>query len=310
MSKQIKILAIDGGGVKGVASAKFLEQLELAGNLTLYNKFDMIAGTSTGGLIALYIALKKATGTECVELFSQENIDRIMDKSVWDKLLPMQDRPKYDGVGKTKVITENFGNVRLGDLEKKVLVTAYDIVLRRIVVFKSFGGTDCDYNPTVAEVAEATSAAPTFFPTVKTSDSPPRWLIDGGMAANNPSMCALVEAMKMGYKPEEIKLLSIGTGLQVRGKDIADDIGKRSQKWGSVEWFFNGIMEHFFAANTSATTYHCQKVLGDNFLRVNGPLIYCSDDMDETKPGNVNNLQLLGKEWFKEFGHEALEFLK
>ena len=310
MSKQIKILAIDGGGVKGVASSKFLETLELSGNFSLYDKFDMIAGTSTGGLVALYIAAKQATGSQCVELFSEINSNRIMNKSFWDETLPMQTSPKYDGVGKTKVITENFGNTLLGDVEKKVLVTAYDIILRRIVVFKSFGGTDCEYNPSVIEVAEATSAAPTFFPTVKTTDSPPRWLIDGGMAANNPSMCALVEAMKLGYKPEQIKILSVGTGVQVRGKDKADNIGEKSQEWGSVDWFFNGIMEHFFAANTSATTYHCQKILGDNFLRVNGPLIYCSDDMDDTKKGNINNLQLLGKEWFKEFGNEALDFLK
>lgn len=310
MSKQITILAVDGGGVKGVASAKFLETLELAGNFSLYDKFDMICGTSTGGLIALYIAAKQATGADCVELFSEKNANRIMDKSFWDEALPMQTRPKYDGVGKTKVITENLGNAHLRDLEKKVLVTAYDIILRRIVVFKSFGGVDCEYNPTITEVAEATSAAPTFFPTVKTSDTPPRWLIDGGMAANNPSMCALVEAMKMGYKPEQIKLLSVGTGLQIRGRDKANDLGERSQEWGSIDWFFNGIMEHFFAANTSATTYHCQKILGEKFLRVNGPLIYCSDDMDEVRKGNINNLKLLGKEWFKEFGNEALDFLK
>ncbi len=310
MGKQIKILAIDGGGVKGAAAAKFLETLELSGNFSLYDKFDMIAGTSTGGLMALYIAAKKATGADCVELFSEKKVKTIMDKSFWDETLPMQTRPKYDGVGKTKVITDCFGDLLLNDVEKKVLVTAYDIILRRIVVFKSFGGADCEYKPSIAEVAEATSAAPTFFPTVKTTDTPPRWLIDGGMSANNPSMCALVEAMKLGYKPEQIKLLSVGTGLQIRGRDKANDLGERSQTWGSIDWFFNGIMEHFFAANTSATTYHCQKMLGENFLRVNGPLIYCNDDMDETRKGNINNLQLLGKEWFKEYGNQALEFLR
>jgi patatin-like phospholipase/acyl hydrolase len=308
MPETINILSLDGGGIRGVATAMFLSQLEKELGNKLYDKFDLFAGTSTGALIALNIAANKATGENCVQLYRAENAQTIMDKSFWDEHLPMQNQPKYDGKGKKKILKEVFKDKRILDVKKPVLITAYDIILRQIVVFKSKGGFDADYNPKLVEVANATTAAPTYFPTVKSKDDPNRWLVDGGLSANNPSMCALAEALKT-HSPDEIKVLSIGTGIQTRGKEKADELGRESQEWGGIGWLTHGLIDHLFAGNTTATDYHCKQILGDNYVRVDGPLEYCKDDLDDVSQGNIDNLKRMGREWFEQFGEDVMGFL-
>ncbi|MCK5343231.1 MAG: patatin-like phospholipase family protein, partial [Candidatus Heimdallarchaeota archaeon] len=201
-----------------------------------------------------------------------------------------------------------FKDKRIRDVKKPVLITAYDIILRQIVVFKSKGGSDADYNPKLVEVADATTAAPTYFPTVKSKDDPNRWLVDGGLSANNPSMCALAEALKT-HSPDKIKLLSIGTGIQTRGKEKADELGQESQEWGGIGWLTHGLIDHLFAGNTTATDYHCKQILGDNYIRVDGPLEYCKDDLDDVSQGNIDNLKRMGREWYEQFGEDVMGFL-
>lgn len=308
MSEIINILSIDGGGIRGVITAMFLSQLEKKMESTLYDKFDLFAGTSTGALIALNIAANKATGENCVHLYNVDNAQTIMDKSFWDEHLPIQNQPKYDGKGKRKALKKVFKDQHLMDVDKSVLITAYDIILRKIVVFKSKGGADSDYNPKLVEVADATTAAPTYFPTIKSKDEPNRWLVDGGLSANNPAMCALAESLKT-HTPNKIKLLSIGTGIQIRGKSKADELGKASQGWGGIGWLKNGLIDHLFAGNTTATDYHCKQILGDNYIRVDGPLIYCNDDLDDVSQVNIDNLKRMGREWYEQFGNDVEAFL-
>ena len=183
---------------------------------------------------------------------------------------------------------------------KKVLVTGYDIITRRVAVFKSWGGSDAAYNPTLREMGDITSAAPTYFPTVESSDNPTRWLVDGGMAANNPGMCAVAEALRLGENLDNIKMLSVGTGIPTRGADEADKIGRASQSWGGVSWLKHGLIDHLFAGNSSTCEYQCSTLLGENYVRVDGPLTLASDDLDEVSAGNIENLKLQGSQWYEE----------
>lgn len=305
MAKPFTILSLDGGGIRGVITAQFLVQLEHALGRRVFDAFDYFAGTSTGALIALHLAVNKATAQECLNLYSLDNGRRIMDKSVWDRWLPIENEPKYDGVGKRQVLTKVFGKTRLVEAKKPVLVTTYDIVKREAAVFKSDGGSNVTAGTSVVEVADATSAAPTYFPTVKTSSDPPRWLVDGGLAANNPAACALAEALKRGYTPAQIRLVSIGTGTPTRGADKGDDMGRASQKWGALGWIMNGLIDHFFAGGSTTVDYLCRQVLGPNFVRVNGPLEGALDDLDAVTEGNLNNLKRLGQSWFERFGKDV-----
>ncbi|MBF0368814.1 MAG: patatin-like phospholipase family protein [Magnetococcales bacterium] len=301
----MRILSLDGGGIRGVLEARFLERLEAdLGGKSLYDCFDLVAGTSTGGLIALHLAGNKASGASCAQLYSPENAQTIMDKSLADRLLPFETEPKYDGEGKTEVLDRIFGEKRLNDVEKKVLVTAYDIVERKAVIFKSFGGSDAAYNPELAEVGDATSAAPTYFPTIRTENN--RWLVDGGVAANDPGMCALVAAMNEGVALTDIKMLSIGTGNPTRKKEDPNKLGKESQGWGGIGWLKNGLIDHLFAGNSSTASYQCRQLLGDDrYLRVNGDLIDVSDDLDEVSRKNIKALRRLADKWYEQFGAAA-----
>ncbi|MBL4780806.1 MAG: hypothetical protein JKX92_01070 [Porticoccaceae bacterium] len=111
-------------------------------------------------------------------------------------------------------------------MEKQMLITGYDIISRRIAVFKSWGGSDSHYKPSLREVGDITSAAPTYFPTIERSAEPTRWLVDGGLAANNPDMCALTEALKLGKRLEVIEMILVGTGIPTRC-----EVGRASQGW-------------------------------------------------------------------------------
>jgi patatin-like phospholipase/acyl hydrolase len=223
-----------------------------------------------------------------------------MDKSFWDRRLPIQSEPKYDGTGKTEVLTEFFADKRIRDVEKPVLVTAYDLVTRRVVVFKSQGGSDAAYNPTLREVGNATSAAPTYFPTIESSEEPARWLVDGGLAANNPSMCALAEALRDGTRLEDVRVLSIGTGVPIRGSESPDSLGRKSQTWGGMGWLEHGLIDHLFAGNSTTCEYQCDVLLGVNHVRVNGPLTHASDDLDDVSTANIKNLREMGAQWYEQ----------
>jgi len=300
-----KILSLDGGGIRGVIPARFLERLENSTGKSIYDLFDLICGTSTGGLIALHIAANNASGANCVDLYNPENAAKIMYKSLFDKILPIQNKPKYDGEGKREFLQQIFGDKRLLDVKENVLITSFDIVSRESVIFKSFGGNDSKHNPKVAEVADATSAAPTFFPTISTESLPRRWLIDGGFAANDPAMCGISEALKIGYKTNEIKLLSIGTGILRKGFKNPEKYGESSKKWGGIGWLNNGLVDNLFAGNSSTTQYFSKQILGKNYLRIDGELINCADELDDVSPKNIENLKFLGDNLFSKLGHKA-----
>lgn len=304
--KPYRILALDGGGIRGAAGAAVLNELEKDLQLSLYDSFDLIAGTSTGGLIALALGAQKATGSELLELYNPLTAKKIMPMSFWDEHLPLQNQPKFDGKGKTKVLKRVLGKTLLNTVKKPVLITAYDIVAREIVVFKNNRGASGAYNPPLWEVADATSAAPTYFPAVKSSDQPTKWLVDGGLAANDPSMCAIADALDQGIKLENIHVLSLGTGIPTRYKDIGDKYGKSSQNWGAIGWMKNGLIDHFMAANSSTVQYHCSRLLDNRFVRVNGYLDKADDDLDNVKTGNIQLLKEHGVGWYQENKTEIL----
>jgi len=300
MSAPFRILALDGGGIRGAATAQVLMELERDLDDSLYDSFDLIAGTSTGGLIAIYLGAKKASGQQIVDLYSADNGRRIFDKSIWDRTLPLQNEPKYDGGGKSDVIEQYLGDQPILSVEKPILITGYDIISRKIAVFKSWGGSDSQYNPSLREVGDITSAAPTYFPTVESGAEPTRWLVDGGLAANNPAMCALTEALKLGKRLEDIELISVGTGIPTRGVDEADEVGRASQSWGGIEWLRHGLIDHLFAANTSTCEYQCNALLGDRHVRIDGPLTHAKDDLDDVSAGNIECLRRHGTEWYEQ----------
>ncbi|NJN50940.1 MAG: patatin-like phospholipase family protein [Gammaproteobacteria bacterium] len=300
----LAILSIDGGGSRGAIVANVLYHFEHRGGLDIRGFFDFFAGVSTGALVAAYCARNVGSMDQLAKAsYSSENMSKIFDKSIWDKLFGrLQNQPKYDGRNKREYIETLADGVRINDIvDKHLLVLAYDFINRELVAFKNNRGHDASYNPSLAEVCDAATAAPTLYPTVATSTPKRRWLIDGSLATNDPSLCAITEALAMGHDLEDLWLVSIGTGLPVHdlSQEDRDRIGRASQDWGVVGWVANGLLDHILSASSSVSAYQCKQLLGERYLRINGQLPRKLMQLDNTSGTRVADLQSYAYLWYE-----------
>ena len=168
------------------------------------------------------------------------------------------------------------------------MVTSYDIQHRRTVFLKSWHGDHSDL--LCREAARATSAAPTYFePATLEWASESRTLIDGGVFMNSPSVSAYAEARKL-FPDEEIALLSIGTGELTRAIPY-----EAAKTWGSALWVMS-LLDCMVDGASKAADHQMRLFLGENYLRLQAPLHYASDDMDDASQGNIRNLKQTAEE--------------
>jgi patatin-like phospholipase/acyl hydrolase len=300
----ILILSVDGGGSRGAIPANLLYYLERDAGIPVRQTFDFFAGVSTGALIAAYCAADRGSMEHLAkESYSAETMSQIFDKSVWDLVLGrMQNQPKYDGVNKRRYIEALAGDVRINDIvDRYLLILAYDFINRELVTFKNNRGHDADYNPTLAEVCDAATAAPTLYPTVPSSATRRRWFVDGALTTNDPSLCAISEALAMGHVLSDIWMLSLGTGRPVRDLSQAeqDRIGRASQGWGIVGWIGNGLLEHMMSASSCVSAHQCEQLLGERYLRVNGDLPRKLMQLDNTTTARVADFESHAAVWYE-----------
>ncbi len=248
----MNILSIDGGGIRGiipgqvlVALEQKLQQIRNDPGLRIADVFDLVAGTSTGGILTcLYLCPDPQnpkrphfSAQDAVNLYLQ-NGDNIFDVSFFKKISSLGGLTdeKYSADALEKILNDYFGDLKLSQLLKPCLITAYDITRREAHFFNqqdTAGDPGCDFY--VRDVARATSAAPTYFEPANISafDRGVYPLVDGGMFANNPAMCACVEAF--GYnaklKVTDLNVLSIGTGVVDKPYHYAE-----AKNWGKLGW--------------------------------------------------------------------------
>lgn len=214
----MNLLSLSGGGVRGIIASVWLQELNGKLDKPLYEVFDLIAGTSTGSILALGLAaglnpdtfvdlyLNKAEGA-----FEKSKVKRFLSRlsRVFDQGFSA---PKYSGEGLDKLLKDTFGNTRLKDLKTKVMIPVYSVTEHKTLVFKSWKKEH--ENLLVWEVARASSAAPTYLPSKVVHGHE---CVDGGITGmNNPSAGILAEAVRLGAKIEETTLLSVGTGEKVQ----------------------------------------------------------------------------------------------
>lgn len=219
-----RILAIDGGGIKGVIPAAFLSTIESATGKRILDHFDLIAGTSTGGIIALGLGLGLSAAdilrfyeADGPRIFSQEEtkwfgiekpIGFLKGKVRWGRQFLL---PKYNANALRASLKRVFGDQKLGASQTRLLIPAFDRQRREIHVFKTahhprFG---IDWKERVVDVALATAAAPTYLPDHQLDSGVS--LLDGGIWANNPAGIAVVEAIgTLGWSNDDLYVLSIG----------------------------------------------------------------------------------------------------
>jgi patatin-like phospholipase/acyl hydrolase len=225
MSKKVFILSIDGGGLKGLIAIKVMQVIEKITGVQLAERADLLAGTSTGGLIACALAVKDKHGKANYDLQHIENIYIEVGKSVFQQnslTLTGKETQEF-----SKILLEIFGTLKLADTRKPVFVPTYDVTDNRVLIFKSRSAlNEPAKNIALVDVCRATSAITPVFPkyTLKYNGRKID-CIDGGHYLRNPSISAIAEIWKHKkyyhsehLKEKDISVLSISTGRFTAGK--------------------------------------------------------------------------------------------
>ena len=293
--KYKKVLAFDGGGVRVIMGVYFLKKLEEESSQSIYESFDLFIGTSAGATNALMLGMNASIVEDIEKFWTIENLKKIMNQSFIDKTSIFQTRPKYTNEGKKEVLSNFFGNKRMGKSKKPVIVTAYDLEARQPILISSYN------DPEVSAVyaANASSAAPIYFPTANMEDG--RWLIDGGIATNNPSLLGYIEAKKL-FSTNNIKVLGIGAGLNKRKIS-----GKNSRNWGALGWLRHDILG--IMLESSLQNEILKDLIGENYLRVNSPIGNVNRRMDDMSEKNLLRIKDLADEWWEKFGEKSINFI-
>ncbi|MEA5513634.1 patatin-like phospholipase family protein [Nodularia sp. UHCC 0506] len=365
-----RILSLDGGGIRGVISATMLAAIEKQIDQPLNQYFDLIAGTSTGSILAAGIAAGLSS-KEIIGIYKEKGSEIFPYTSRFSlKRIPLLMKyglsaPKFSDEGLAKVLSDTLGDTKLLDIKDPLLlIVAYDTITREPIVFKSWREEACYGNIPLWEACVCSSSAPTFFPahkldkringvaqcadentitlceqvsssnniynnthiritsgtgkgqtrTIKNYEGTKRrafidspWenipdhtssysiktiysAIDGGIAANNPSSCAVAEALKLGHKVEDISVLSLGTGDLTRIIPF-----EKAQGWGLVQWA-QPLISMLLDASSIVHGYITNQIIDDRVLRLQFKLDQeltgkrLSDDIDDASQENINNL--------------------
>ena len=208
-SARFQILSLDGGGIKGLFAAAILAQVEDDLNIRVCDHFDLITGTSTGGIIALGLGMGLRP-REIVQFYVSECGNIFGDKLGYRGLFRLW-RRKFSEQPLASALKRCFGERRLADCVKPVVIPSFNLDRNDVYLFKTphHPRLTRDWKVPLWKVALATSAAPTYFASCQEVDH--IRLIDGGVWANNPAMVGVVEAYSMFGKPlESIAVLSLG----------------------------------------------------------------------------------------------------
>lgn len=336
---KFKILSLDGGGMRGIIPCKILHHLESLLNEPVSRNFNLISGTSTGGIIATGLSINqggdvKFTALEMLELYTKygkvifgtrmkDFITRIT--SINKTVHQMFKRP-YDVEEFEDLLEEYFGDNKLLDISTDLLITTYDINSGRPFYFSSrLAKNSPEENYDLKTVARATSAAPTFFDPFKSNyQTESTQFIDGGVFANNPSVLGYAEGKelwkrnKKGFHSKVLDdnndypffLLSIGTGLVIGEKSkIVNDTKLRTKDW--IEPLLSDI---FFSGMSQTVHYTMEHLLPKyedrtpRYIRLN-PQLDRAISMDDTSNENIMYLEQVADNFISE-NKETFELIQ
>jgi uncharacterized protein len=269
----VKVLAIDGGGIRGLIPALVLEEIEHRTGRPAAGLFDLVAGTSTGAIIACALTRPRAMpAARIAELYEQEGpeiFDRSLVKTITSVGGLIDER--YDSRGLVTSLRRHLGDARLSEATVAVLITTYDLERRQALVLRR------DDEVTMVDAAHASSAAPTYFEPLRLGE---RTLIDGGVFAINPAMLAYAEA-----GGELDVLASLGTGEHTRPLPF-DEV----RDWGALEWA-RPIIDVVFDGSADAVDGQLTRLIDGRYFRLQTRLDEASDDLDDASPENLAALR-------------------
>jgi patatin-like phospholipase/acyl hydrolase len=285
-----KILSIDGGGIKGVFPAAFLADIETTLPLALYSYFDLIVGTSTGGIIALGLGLG-LTASQILDFYRQHG-PKIFKGNRFVLTVKQALWRKYSNEQLRRALEQTFGNRKLSESKTRLVIPSFNIDTGEVYIYKTrhHERFERDHEKTAVEAALATASAPTFFPLFKNSSEAP--LVDGGVWANNPTSVAVAEAIGiLGWTKDQLRVLSVGC------TEEPFDVGLRRRKNIGALWAFapqtaNVLMQ----GQSSGSLGIAYTLLGhENVIRINETVRSGRFGMDEAKTRLIAELAGLGR---------------
>ncbi|MBL3655530.1 patatin-like phospholipase family protein [Fulvivirga sediminis] len=323
--KKVRILSLDGGGIRGVISAfvlKYAEEYlqEKAPGTSLSDHFDLIAGTSTGGILTgIYLAPEsegskraKFSANDALKFYVDEgfNIFNKSQRSSWKRFWGLGNATSFDSTYLRELLQDKLGDMHMSDLLKPCLIPTYNMNTKSSFFFISREDR-AKREFYVRDALISTASAPTYFPPVKIKNIAPSPCaeemqllnIDGGVFANNPLMCAYAEARSSCFEErnnecptaEDMYILSIGTG-----GGVFDIPGiSKSHKWSLLKWA-KTVPEIMMDGSADTVTYQMNRVYGTlkpdamgDFLRIDTPDQYRTYNPDMTDASEKNIDQLL-----------------
>ncbi|XP_062086439.1 patatin-like protein 2 [Humulus lupulus] len=334
-AKTITILSIDGGGVRGIIPAVVLQYLESklqeydGKNARLADYFDVISGSSTGGLIAAMISTPKDDdkkrpkfdAKEIVDLYTNECQNIFPKRDLYFSLLP-RSGPIYNGVYLHQLINDKLGENRLSDTLTKVVIPAYEAKTLTPIVFSTYqvnSGNEV-LDAKLADICISTTAAPLYLPAYQFYNKDVEFnMIDGSVAANNPTLVAITEAVNARSKVVEHEeehnsiplILSLGTGVKCKSGYTPEKINN----WWTLNWInnpswnlWNGdhpIINILGDASSDMVDHYCTMFYQSrnqphNFLRIQDSAL--PNDLapfDNGDPDNMKNLKFFAEELLK-----------
>ncbi|EKD32557.1 MAG: Patatin family protein [uncultured bacterium] len=327
--KQIKlkkVLSLDGGGIRGIISASIIAHLEARLQVATNDQsarisdfFDLLSGTSAGGILtALYLVpgsevspgeinkdkagagiqfRPKYTAAQALEYY--EELGPVLFSRSFKQLIFSGwgvFRSRYRADALYDFAHKILGDTYISEVAKDCLITSYDLSTRKALLFSKYSvrkyGSMADYK--LCDIVRATSAAPSYFPPAQifAKDNSPRHLVDGGVYANNPSMCAVVESIKLW--PEltlkDYWMLSVGTG-----KVVKPYFYDKTKKFGYIDWLVP-IIDILMSSVAETVGYEAKQMftaagVPDNYVRIEPPILSADIRMDNARQWNIRALK-------------------
>ena len=318
----VRVLSVDGGGVRGILPVRVLVALEEMTGKRTTDLFDIMVGTSIGGIGILGLSRPGSDGKprwaarDLLEVYSQRASDIFPDTSLsWPQSLnqvsemirrpsptaallgsnPRLGNARYDPAGLIDILTGQLGGTMLSEALRRTIVTTYDVRSQRPIMFDSKAVRDGEQDDIpMITVARATSAAPTYFPPMTDGDDngEERLLVDGGIFANNPALLGLQAALAEGVPARNVVLVSLGTGLHGPNSSLT-----KSEYMG-LSWFrlAQNLLESAQVGNVAVIDSFLRTAIGDTYWRFDAPLDGpMQHDMDNTTEAHVAWLDRAGK---------------
>jgi patatin-like phospholipase/acyl hydrolase len=292
----VKVLSIDGGGIRGLIPALVLAEVERRTGRRVADMVDLVAGTSTGGILACGIT---RPGPDGAPLYSAEELaniyveegPRIFHRGLLKQVFSLGGLvdERYEDDGLNDALERYLGDERLSGTVADLFVTAYDIKDRFAFFFRSARAReDPTYDFPLVQVARATGAAPSYFEPAEATDlagARTYPLIDGGIYAVNPAMCAYADVVAAGREQELELMLSLGTGEHTRAYTF-----EQVRWWGQLKWA-RPLLDMVFDGVADTIEFESATLLRDRYVRLQTVLDVASDDFDDASEENLAALR-------------------